>query len=103
MVNDIHLINNELDFTGGDFVISDSDSQHQEDIISENIGSYKQYPVLGVGIIQYLNSSGSQGILRRSIQLQLEADGYYIKSILFNDANVTSFTVDAERRTSNVL
>lgn len=102
MVNDIHLIENELDFTGGDFVIADSDLQHQEDIISENIGSYKQYPLLGVGITQYLNSSGSQGVLRRSIKIQLESDGYYVKDIVFSNKTVDEFTVDAERRTNGV-
>jgi hypothetical protein len=102
MVKDIHLIENELDFTGGDFVISDSDLQHQEDIISENIGSYKQYPTLGVGLINYLNSSGSEGILRRSIQLNLQTDGYYVKEIRFSKTSVNEFTVDAERRTNEL-
>jgi hypothetical protein len=102
MVKDIKVINNELDFTGGDFVISDSDLQHQEDIISENIGSYKQYPTLGVGIISYLNSSGSEGVLRRSIQLNLQNDGYYVKEIRFSSTSVNEFTVDAERRSNEL-
>jgi hypothetical protein len=102
MVHDINLIENELNFTGGDFVISDSDLQHQEDIVSENVGSYKQYPVLGVGIIQYLNSSGSIGVLKRSIQIQLESDGYIVKEIAFNSVNVNEFTVDAERRSNGL-
>jgi hypothetical protein len=102
MVKDIHLISNELDFTGGDFVFSDSDLQHQEDIISENIGSYKQYPTLGVGIINYLNSSGMQGILRRSIQINLQSDGYFVKEVRFKNNNANEFTVDAERRANEL-
>lgn len=100
MVKDIHLLSNDLDFTGGDFVISDSDLQHQEDIISESIGAYKEYPVLGVGIINYLNSSGSESILRRNIQIHLESDGYSIKEISFSKNSINEFTVDAERRTN---
>jgi hypothetical protein len=102
MVNDIHLIDNELDFTGVDFVISDSDLQHQEDIISENTGAYKQFPTLGVGLIKYLNSSGSEGILRRSIQLNLQTDGYFVNEIKFSKNSINEFTVDAERRTNGV-
>jgi hypothetical protein len=102
MVSDIHLINNELDFTGGDFVISDSDLQHQEDIISENIGSYKQFPTLGVGIIKYLNSSGMEGILRRAIQINLQVDGYFVREIKFSKNNINEFTVDAERRSNGL-
>jgi len=97
-VEDIDLVDNELNFDDGDFKVDFSDPQHQEDIIAEEVGSYKQYPLLGVGVTKYLNSSGAKLALQRNIRLQLETDGYYINEIRFNDSGVSEFTVDAERR-----
>lgn len=99
MVEDIKLTSeNELDFTGGDFVVDFSDAQHQQDIIAEDKGSYKQYPLLGVGITKYLNSAGAELILKRIMQLQLETDGYYVEKITFEKTDISEFTVEAERK-----
>ena len=94
---DILYISNSYDFTNGDFNVGDSDTQHIQDIVFENIGAYKQYPLVGVGIINYLNSSGAQLLLSREIQIQLELDGYLVNEIHFTDSNVNNFTVDAIR------
>ena len=97
-VSDINLTDGELNFDGGDFNIKLSDAQHQEDIIAEEKGSYKQYPLLGVGVIKYIGSSGAKLTLQREIRLQLETDGYYVNEIIFNNSSVSEFTVDAERK-----
>ena len=97
-VKDIALIENEYDFTGGDFNIKYSDPQHVQDIVFENKGAYKQYPLVGVGIIYYLNSSGAQLVLKREIETQLKSDGYSINVVAFNSTDVSDFTIDAERK-----
>jgi hypothetical protein len=94
---DILLDNDDLIFANGDFSISDSDQQHIQDIVFENTGAYKQYPLVGVGIINYLNSSGAQLILTRNIKSQLETDGYRVDSVKFSENDVSNFTVDAVR------
>ena len=98
MVEDIDLLDGELNFVDGDFKVDFSDAQHQEDIIADEIGSYKQYPLLGVGITKYLNSSGTKLTLKREIQLQLETDGYNVNKVQFSDTDVSEFTVYAERK-----
>lgn len=60
----------------GDFEIASSDAQHIKDIINANIGWYKQFPLVGVGIINYVKSSGQEQKLEKEIKLQLTADGY---------------------------
>jgi hypothetical protein len=96
-VKDIQLSEGDLLFFNGDFKIDFSDEQHIEDIISENIGAYKQFPLCGVGIIKYLSSSGTQQILRNEISTQLSTDGYTVNSIDFSGNDTAKFTVDAVR------
>lgn len=46
----------DLNIAGGDFTVGPSDVQHVEDIIESFAGMWKQNPLLGVGIKQFLNS-----------------------------------------------
>lgn len=62
----------------GDFQIGLSDDQHIQDIIESFPGWWKEFPSIGVGILQYLNSSGQEQQIERSIKLQLTADGYEV-------------------------
>lgn len=94
---DIQLSSNDLLFQNGDFVIANSDPQHIEDLVFENVGAYKQFPLVGVGIINYLNSSGAQLILKRNIKTQLETDGYRVDSVKFSSDDISDFTIDAIR------
>ena len=94
---DFLLLDNETVFSNGDFVIDYSDSQHIEDIVSENIGAYKQFPLCGVGIINYLNSSGAQQALRNEINTQLAIDGYSVNDVFFATNDTSSLSIDAVR------
>ncbi len=94
---DILFSDNDYLFENGDFVIGDSDTQHIQDIVFENAGAYKQFPLVGVGIYNFLNSSGAELILSREINLQLVTDGYKVNEINFNGTDVSDFTIDAIR------
>lgn len=94
---DILLSNGDILIENGDFSIGLSDEQHQEDIVFENAGAYKQFPLVGVGIINYLNSSGAQLILSRNIKTQLETDGFRVDLVKFDGSDISNFTIDAVR------
>ena len=94
---DIILTENDYKFNNGDFVISESDTQHIQDLIFENVGAYKQFPLVGIGIRNYLNSTGQKLILSRNIQIQLQADGYLVNDVKFNNNEISDFTIDANR------
>lgn len=94
---DILLNEGDLDFENGDFKNGLSDNQHITDIIQSSPGAYKQFPLCGVAIINYLNSSGAQNILNREIRVQLQTDGYTINDITFKGSNTSNFTIDAIR------
>ena len=101
MVKDIILDENDsYDLTitaNGDFAVKESDAQHQILIINTYLGSWKQYPLQGVGIINYLNSSGQTEALKREITVKLNSDGYSGVSVDVNPNNIADFTVNADR------
>src|SRR3989304_1295927 len=77
---DIQQEENELfiDPVTKDFLIVESDEQHIEDIIIANVGAYKEFPLVGVGIEQYINASLNPQELERILKIQLKADGYRV-------------------------
>jgi hypothetical protein len=73
---DILLSNNDLVIPNGDFTTGPSDAQHIEDTINAFPGWWKENPADGVGIFQYINSSGQEQEIARSIAINLQSDGY---------------------------
>lgn len=78
---DILITDDDLVFQNGDFAIIESDSQHIQDIIHESTGAYKQFPLVGVGIFNYLNGSNFGNGLKKEITSQLIIDGYSINQL----------------------
>ena len=56
----------DLFISGGDLAIFESDSQHIVDLITSNNGDWKEYPLCGVGIDNYINSNTSQLFLNKN-------------------------------------
>lgn len=84
---DILLRGDDLAISNGDFEIGVSDPQNVYLILMLPPGSWKQYPLTGVGK-QIINGTLDGG-LRRNIQLQLEGDGYRLKALDLNsDGNI---------------
>jgi hypothetical protein len=71
----------DLEIRDGDFYISESDQDHIIVILQSGLGSFKEYPLVGVGIEQYLASPYSSGTIYTYMKQQLETDGYNIDRI----------------------
>lgn len=100
MVKDIILDDlGDLLFDNGDFKIAESDQQHCVLIINTYAGNWKQAPLCGVGIMQYLASSGQSATLKRSINVQLKADGYINTEVVLkeNSSGQYDYYLTAER------
>lgn len=82
---DIAIFRNDLYIVDGDFAIAFSDQQHVSDTIAAFPGWWKQFPADGVGVLQYLNSSGREQELERSVRINLQSDGYRM-----SDADITN-------------
>jgi len=60
----------------GDFVISESDTQHVGDIVMSHPGEYKNTPMLGFAAILYVKKNINHSQFKRDLKIQLEYDGY---------------------------
>ena len=88
----------DLIIENGDFKVSESDMQHIQLICITDLGHWKNAPLLGVGIEKYISSSGQTDALKRSINIQLSADGYRVNEILVKGTNETfEYSIDATR------
>lgn len=68
---------NDIDVSAdGDFKVGPSDEQHMGLIIETYPGNWKEFPTCGVGIKDYVLSAGQTNALKRTINVQLAADGY---------------------------
>jgi len=88
---------NNFILSGGDFTIAPSDEQHIVDIVNSAKGSWKEYPLCGVGIDNYLNSGVNQQFLTNEIKTQLTRDGFGSVQVDFEGNNSLNFMVDAVR------
>ena len=91
------LIGDDLDLQvlNGDFVAADAESQNQILLIKNNTGSFKEFPLVGVGIDKYIKSSGKEDDIKRLVTIQLVSDGYRVNKILI-DSNFNIY-IDATR------
>ncbi|MDV4024241.1 oxidase [Elizabethkingia anophelis] len=76
------LYTDRLVIENGDFVIADSDEQHQRDILKAYKGEFKASLEVGVGIDQMLNDDSIVPFLIEAKKM-LEYDGMKINNISF--------------------
>ncbi|QAR31126.1 oxidase [Ornithobacterium rhinotracheale] len=77
---------NDLEIKDGDFVVGISNSQHQKHILIANKGEYKEFPEVGVGIVQMLADDRYTEMLIET-KKQLEYDGMQIKNVSLQPDN----------------
>ncbi|MRJ09169.1 oxidase [Ornithobacterium rhinotracheale] len=71
---------NDLQIKEGDFLVGNAHSQHQKHILTANKGEYKEFPEVGVGIVQMLADDRYTEMLIET-KKQLEYDGMQIKDV----------------------
>jgi len=55
-----------------------SDTQHKIDILMNNFGALKRFPLLGFGIFKYENSEFNLDEVNKNLTLQMKNDGYTV-------------------------
>tara|TARA_R110000796_G_scaffold74629_8_gene167820 strand:- start:696 stop:995 length:300 start_codon:yes stop_codon:yes gene_type:complete len=75
----------DLEISGGDFYLNESDQVHIEHILKSNKGYWLEEPLLGVGIISELNGNKTKQELKQNIRRQLVFDNYNVKEVNISD------------------
>lgn len=75
-------------------VIGDTVFQNQSVILQAQKGELKEYPTIGVGILDMINDNEKTG-WKREIALQLENDGMIVNDVDIDLIN-NKLTIDAE-------
>lgn len=73
----------DLDLSMGDIAFAnefDATEQHKADILYASQGDYKESPLTGVGIMDYINSEDND-MMRRDISIQMQKDGIKINKV----------------------
>src|ERR1035437_3101833 len=81
-----------------DFSVVYSDQNHIYSILKSYVGSWKQYPLVGVGADRYIASGGMTQQLKSIIQQQLSIDGYSVSKIdLLTNGSQYTYDIVATR------
>lgn len=82
-----YKLNNELDLSvrRGDFVVDESTLQHQKMLLLAEKGEYKQNPLTGVGMVNYINNDANIVEYRHAVQDEFEADGMTVLEMNVHD------------------
>lgn len=83
----------DLMIVDGDFYIGPSDQQHATLILNTTVGSWNQFPLVGVGIQYYQASAGQTALLQRNVYVQFQVDGYNIDRLLTNTTPDNKYTI----------
>jgi hypothetical protein len=94
---DISLLQNyDLNITNGDFVISESSQQEANLIINTALGNWFEYPLVGVGITNYLASSITALALQNIIKIQMQNDGFIVQSVSVQGSTIDSLQIQLQ-------
>ncbi len=92
MRNDLKLDENgDLSIENGDFVITESDTQHVNHLLQAVKGDYKLNPTTGCNLIDFVKKTDNYKKIEYEIRTQLEADGYELVGISIDKDN---FNID---------
>jgi len=87
-MNDLILDSNyDISISQGDLVVSTSDSQHQACLLLSDKNSLKEFPLRGVGILNFINDDNSDAFLRET-RMEFIADGMNIKRLSANNGKI---------------
>jgi len=80
MVTDF-IIDGDLQIKDGDLLLAESEQSHILDIVNQSKGEQRQFPLLGVDAIKFLNGSDRVDAIKKQIALQLESDNFKVEEI----------------------
>ena len=95
---DFKTLNGDMVIENGDFAVTESDGQHIEDILIADIGQFRQWPLLGIGILKQQGGNVNNEALKKNIKLQLSSDNFRVKKLTILGGEEMQVEVNATRR-----
>lgn len=80
----------DLLFVNGDFSMAESTLQHQQLLLLNDKGDYKQNPTIDVGLTNYLDDDDGLAALSRAITMEFARDGMRVNKIQITNTNLTT-------------
>jgi len=80
-VKDIIFIENDIEIRDGDLFVAESDQQHIQHILTADLGQFRQWPLIGVGIARQINGPANRTDLKQNIRVQLRSDNFTVKNV----------------------
>jgi len=88
--------NFDIKVENGDFVVGDATLQNQQLILISQKGEFKENPLVGVGIRNYLLDDATIHEMHQDIQKQFAADGMNVAEISGETWNTTIINAEYE-------
>ncbi len=80
-LTDIHLDENEdIYLSGGDFALAESTAQHQQQLLLNNKGDFKEHPTVCVGAFCYIEDENYRGLIR-AVSVEFSRDGMEVRDV----------------------
>lgn len=77
----------DVAITNGDFSLEESTAQHQQQLIVNNKGDFKQDPAMCVGAVNYFDDEHFYGLIR-AVSIAFSRDGMDVKSIKLSQSGM---------------
>lgn len=87
MAKDI-VMNPDLEIADGDFVLQESENQDIQFILDAHQGEFRQWPLVGFGIEDWLLAPFDLAKFRKGVSLQLRIDGFTQHEVLYQDGEL---------------
>ena len=84
----LHTETNDIVIRNGTMATGTTDEQNAQLIVLAEKGEFKEHPQLGVGISQFLKSTGRENELLRTIRIQLALDGIRPKQLTYQNGKL---------------
>lgn len=81
-----------MQIANGDFVMGDATEQHQRRLLMAHKGEYKQHPLTGVGLADYIDDENKNELVRE-IRKQMVQDGMTVNVLKIT---TTGINLDAD-------
>ena len=99
------IIEPDLKISDGDISIEKADDRNIQYIVYSDSGQFRKTPVIGVGIVSFINAPTEDGRnIRKKIRQELEKDGYLLKQLdsSENEDGGTEIEIKANKTTSKL-